>query len=206
MYVWHVQVGQGCRGHTLKQGMEWTYIHAVYAKVQYTIIIMLMYVHRISHLEKWMDGWMDGWTQEKDDVTHTCQCNMMGPKISIMITYHRVTCILKYILCRWKVTESNWHEVHMHRYTYVNKWILVMELQFCDEAWSNSKRSPEQSFWEKHVWDEVLRSADAVSIMSSWNWYQIVLSRRGPSLVQTARRLELKWSPDKLTILTDSLT
>ena len=65
--------------------------------------------------------------------------------------------------------QNNWHEVQVQMYAYVNKGILVMEPWFHDEAWNNIKwqRSPKWSFWEKHIWDEILRSADAVSITSS---------------------------------------
>ena len=91
---------------------------------------MLMYIHRMSQLEKWM---------EEHDVTHI-HINHGRIKKPIMNMYHRITCILEYVLWGQKVTESYQHEVCMQRYVYMNKGISVMKLQFHDKAWKNKER------------------------------------------------------------------
>ena len=100
------------------QGLAWWMnictCHVCICKVQYTIMQCLC---TCTGCHSWKNGWMN--------MTSLIHINHGRTKRSIMIMYHRVTCILGYVLWGQKVTKSNWHEAHMQRYIYVNKGISV---------------------------------------------------------------------------------
>jgi len=113
----------------------------------------------------WRNGWMN--------MMSPIHINHGGTKRSVMIMYHGVTHILGYVLWGKKATESYWHKACTWKYFNVNKGILVLVER------TKRGRSPKWSFWEKHIWNEFLRSADMVSIMSSWSQSWIMLSKKG---------------------------